>query len=64
MKISKKIGQSVSSNSVLSAREKSQIFFVLYSRCGGAVYEAEKLTVKDDVYHKVKRNKQMYPLSL
>ena len=23
-----------------------------YSRCSGAVFEAEKLTVKDDVYHK------------
>ena len=24
----------------------------MHSRCGGAVFEAEKLTVKDDVYHK------------
>ena len=25
---------------------------LLFFRCGGAVFEAEKLTVKDDVYHK------------
>ena len=25
---------------------------VVPCRCGGAVFEAEKLTVKDDVYHK------------
>jgi hypothetical protein len=26
--------------------------FVNVTRCGGAVFEAEKLTVKNDVYHK------------
>ena len=36
----------------------NNIFYCAYAletgfcRCGGAVFEAEKLTVKDDVYHK------------
>ena len=28
------------------------LILVFDLRCGGAVYEAEKVTVKDDVYHK------------
>ena len=28
------------------------LFSPFYLRCGGAVFEAEKLTVKDAVYHK------------
>ncbi len=26
--------------------------FILQKRCGGSVYEAEKIPVKNDVYHK------------
>ena len=29
-----------------------------YFRCGGSVYEAEKVTVKDDVYHKVSNSRK------